>query len=157
MKDLIHRFDSAKLAQWPDYEPPSEESITAIQSRFSFSIPSLFIKFARESRSFSSVFLSLGADYPHPSHIITKNEFIRNDPEWRSMGSRVPDNLILITENFMEDFFWCFDLSYPGNDYPVVFWAPERTNSGSIPRYDNFKKFIEHLIGHYDEDCKEDR
>ena len=149
MNELIARFDAAFPAMWDDYESPTTESIARIEARFGFTIPPLLVEFARKSNSYSSFFLSLGPDYSFHSHIIAKNEFIRSDAYWLSMGRPAPSGLVFLTENFMEDFFWCLDIRGTTTENAVVLW---RSGSGvdMAASYANFEHFVLGQVEYYE-------
>jgi hypothetical protein len=152
MADLITRFDAVVPNQWEPYAIPTRESISTIEARFRFKLPMLLLDFALCSKSFSSFFLSLGPDIEDDGHIIAKNEMVRSNDDWLRLGNGVPapGNLIFITENFMEDFFWCLDISYSGSEYPVVLWRPESDATDAQEWYAGVGDFIAGQVAYYE-------
>jgi len=148
MNDLIARFDASVPDQWEPHALPTADSLAAVEARFAFRVPSLLIEFARKSKSFSSFFLSLGPDLDNHSHIITKNEMVRTHDDWLRWRHGTPalQHLVFFTENFMEDFFWSFDTSHPGPEFPIVIWRP---NEPAKRCYADFTSFVLAQIEHY--------
>ena len=147
MDELIAKFDAVVPDQWEPHATLTADSLALVEAHFAFRVPALLIEFARKSKSFSSFFLSLGPDITNHSHIITKNEMIRSHDDWLRWGAPAPSNLVFFTENFMEDFFWGFDTSHPGPEYPIVIWRPE---SGAEQRYSDFRSFVLAQVVYYE-------
>lgn len=148
MNEMIQRFDNAVLDLWEPHPSPTEESISRIEKNFGIILPKEFIDLARYSKSYSSYFVSLGPDFDFHGHIIEKNNMVRHHDDWLSLGVglQLPSNLRIISENFMSDFFWCFDISKPGPDYPIVYWAPYYCLIAPYGRYKNFSAFVDGII-----------
>ena len=149
MNELIARFDLAVPAMWEPHLAPTVESVSAIEKRFGCRLPSLLLQFATHSDSFSSFFLGLGPDFGQHGHIINKNEFVRSDIDWLNSGPRAPDNLVFITESFMEDYFWCLDINHAGVEHSIVFWSPS-SSDGGFPVHPTFEHFIHAQLDYYE-------
>ena len=149
MRQLAARFDAVVRNQWEPYPPPTAQSIAHIESRLSLSLPPSLVEFANISRSFSSFFLSLGPDTHNPSHIVAKNTATRKDPNWFVEGLPAPKHLVFISENFMEDFFWCLDTKQPGAEYPVVYWAPKCASGDTRLCHSSFCDLVSAVITHH--------
>lgn len=149
MSDLVARFDAVVADFWEPHSPPTPESVSTIARRLRCNLPPLLLEFAAYSKSFSSYFLSLGPDYQEYSHIICRNEMVRSHPDWLSCGPKAPDHYVFFTDNFMEDFFWCFDVSRFDGEHPVVYWSPYSLDS--TPReYVNFEEWVTAEVRFYE-------
>jgi hypothetical protein len=107
------------------------------------------VQLAKHSAAYDAYFLSIGADYASQSHIIRVNSYWRR----RRMKRRIPPNLVVITEGYMDDLFWCLDTSSPcctGDGYAVQFWCPEKLTYSSsgrpVQRYPDFESYMEGVI-----------
>lgn len=150
LNEFVARFDAALYDQWEPYPRASDASIATIEERLRFKVPSLLAELAQNSDRYSNLFLSLGTDIDNHSHIISKNAYVRSDHEWLQLGPRAPDNLVFITENFMESVFWCLDVSHSGKEYPVVRWSPQDGLGEPGTRYDNFELFVRSQVEFYE-------
>jgi hypothetical protein len=149
MSDVIARFDAVIADQWEPHAAPTPESVARIEERFGCCIPPLLLEFASKSKSFSSYFLSLGPDFQSHSNLVTRNEMVRSHPDWLALGPRAPDHLVFITDNFMDDFFWCLDVRKTKGEHPIVYWTPSFLSS-SAPRYESFEHFIAAELASYE-------
>jgi hypothetical protein len=150
MKQLAARFDAALRNQREPYPVPTAQSIAHIESRLALALPPSLLEFANISRSFSSFFLSLGPDIHNHSHIVAKNTTTRKNPDWLIQGLPAPEHLVFISENFMEDFFWCLDTNQPGPEYPVVYWTPNYAVSDTRQCHASFCDLISVVIAHHE-------
>ena len=147
--ELVRRFDAAVPDLWERHPKPTKSSIAAIETRMGCRLPALLLAFARRSRSFSSVFLGLGPDFAQHTHLLAKNALVRTDPYWTGAGKggALPAHLVLITENWMEDHFWCLDTSDPAVEHPIVFW--DRFGN-RLPACADFEAFIALQLAHFE-------
>ena len=141
MPDLVARFDAVVPDIWEPHSRPTRESIATIEKHFGCRLPPLLLELAVQSKSFSSYFLSLGPDYQEHNHLIARNAMVRSNPDWLGLGPRAPDHLVFFTNNFMEDFFWCLDLSKPEAMHPIVHWTP-LPRELVTPSYSTFGHFL---------------
>ena len=148
MSDLIARFDAVVPDQWEPHAEPTKDSVAVIEKHFGCHLPPLLLEFASKSKSFSSFFLGLGPDYADHRHIISRNQMVRSHPDWLAEGPGAPDHLVFITDNFMNDFFWCLDLRKPDGEHPISFWAPQSLQPTSDV-YACFADFISAQIVFY--------
>lgn len=146
MSDLIARFDASVHDSWEPHPAPTIESISIIERHLTCRLPPLLLQFASESRSFSSFFLGLGPDFDSHTHIIHKNNLVRSDEYWEPSPR---SSLVLITENFMNDFFWCMDTNKATEEHPIVSWSPEETGRNSKV-YSSFEQFIQTTVEFYE-------
>jgi hypothetical protein len=155
MNDLVRRFDAVVADQWEPYARPTAQSIATIESHFGFVLPQSLISFAKFSKSYSSFFLSIGPDLDNHSHILSKNRLIRTDDYWLALnaGKPAPASLVLITENFMANAFWCLDIAENGPEYPVVQWTPG-VQAPKPMRYQDLECFVEEMITWYRRDSR---
>lgn len=142
MKDLIDRFDAVIRGVSAAHARPTAGSIARINGHFGIELPPALHAFAIGSRSFSSFFASLGPDYDSPAHIIRINSHWHR----RRRTRRRPDELVIFTQGFMDDRFWCFDKSAPSISEPgcvVRFWCPEELEYATAPPPDRYGGFVE--------------
>lgn len=109
----------------------------------------MLLQFASESRSFSSLFLGLGPNFDSHTHIIHKNNSVRSDKDWLQLEPSPRASLVFITENFMEDFFWCMDTSKTTAEHPIVLWSPDATGQSTVV-YSSFEQFIQATVEFYE-------
>ncbi|NJM12346.1 MAG: hypothetical protein HC889_11100 [Synechococcaceae cyanobacterium SM1_2_3] len=141
--DLIKHLDTALPDLGPAHPPPTVESIDKISKHFGIVLPDDLVELATRSKKFSSLFLSLGPDYPSRNHIIRVNSHWRH----RRRTRRLPNHLVIITDGFMDDRFWCMDIEQPN---AIQFWCPEPITYASVEppptRYVTFEAFIEGMV-----------
>ena len=148
MDDIIKKFDAAIEGIAVHAHPlPTEKSVSKIEEHFKIKLPKLLLQLAEHGKNFSSRFLSLGSDFESHSHIIRVNSYWRR----RRRTKRVPENLVVLTQGWMDNRFWCLDCSAPDehkSDYAIQFWCPEKifyaSESDRPPeRYPDFRSFVE--------------
>ena len=149
MSDLIARFDASVHDSWETHPAPIHESVSTIEKHFGCRLPPMLLQLASESRSFSSFFLGLGPDFDSHTHIIQKNHLVRSNKGWVQLGPAPRASLVLITDNFMNDFFWCMDTSKPTEEHPIVLWSPNETANNTVV-YSSFENFIQATIEFYE-------
>jgi len=149
MDDLIARFDLAVADQWGPHLAPTAESIAAVEKHFGVRLPALLVELARKSKSFSSFFLGIGPNFHSHTHMVEKNRMVRTNEDWLRLdgGRSAPSNLVFITENFMDSFFWCLDTETDDPAGTVVYWEPcSRVEQPSF----GFHSFLEAQIQDYE-------
>jgi len=74
---------------------------------------------------------------------------VRRDEDWLRWGRGVPapDFLVLCTDNFMDDYFWCFDTRGAGPHHPIVVWRADGTIEDGYP---DFLQFVVAQIEFYE-------
>jgi hypothetical protein len=149
MDSLIQRLDTLRPVCIPRHARPTDGSISKINAHFSIQLPLALVQLARHSRNYDAYFLGLGPDYTSLSHIIRVNSYWRR----RRPKRQLPRNLIIVTEGYMDDRFWCLDTSTPAvgsGGYPLQFWCPEElvypSDERPIMRYPDFESFVEGVI-----------
>lgn len=147
MKNLITRFDAAVKSQWEPHPLPTNESVMTIMRRLGVDLPFGLLEFAQHSGSFSSFFLGIGPDYDGHSNIISRNDY------WRKPEGCIPlpAHLVMFTDGFMDDNFWCFDRrSLVGGEYSIQYWAPEVDPADFPPPYPSFGQFMTFTVEWYE-------
>lgn len=147
MPNLIARFDAVLKEYWEPHPIPTPESIIEIERCLEIHLPPDLLEFSRRSKSFSSFFLGVGPDYDSHSHIITRNNY------WRRPEGNVslPAHLVMFTDGFMDDDFWCFDKgALSGHDYAIQYWAPDVDQADVPMPYPNFRAFMTSTIEWYE-------
>jgi hypothetical protein len=149
MESLCQRFDSVQAICFREHKRPTDGSINKVAAHFGIQFPREFVQLAKHSKNYSAYFLGIGSDYESPGHMIRVNSYWRR----RRPKRRVPRNLIIITEGYMDDMFWCFDASAPtvaGGDYAVQFWCPDEitypSDDRSVQRYPDFGSYMDGVI-----------
>ena len=122
MQDFIAQFDASMIDAWEPYPRPTQASLLRISTHFNLTLPPQLVELAANSRCFSSFFLSLGEDYGNPVHIITYNAYWRR----RRRTRRVPDDLVIVSNGFMDEDFWCLVRSENPRQptTTVEYWSP---------------------------------
>jgi hypothetical protein len=146
MESLRQRFDDMKVPVLREHQRPTDGSVSRVNEHFSIRLPAELVQLAKHSKYYPAYFLSLGPDYQSHCHIIRVNSYWRR----RRPKRRIPRNLVVITQGYMDDRFWCLDTSAPTNegDYAVQFWCPEPMTWFGEPvlRYPSFAEYIEGVI-----------
>lgn len=128
---------------------PTSQSVQEIESRINLRLPDLLIQMAMRCDSFSSVFLSIGPDIENHSHIIPYNRYWRR----RRRTRKLPSDLVIITNGWMDEDFWCFVRSPQGTgivEPRLQYWSPAPVGypkdgvRGEM--HANIEEFVERLI-----------
>lgn len=141
LQELIAAYDEAVDRPWDEpHRRPTAFSIKRIEQHFGLSLPPLLIELARASKSFSSVFTSLGADYEARDHIIRVNSYWRR----RRRTRRIPRSYVILTRGH-DDHFWCLDKLETG-ETAMQFWCPEElvyfSDERPVTRYTSFDEYL---------------
>ena len=149
MNERVAEFDSKPRVILTEQARPTRESVGRINSHFRIILPELLVALGQGAKNYSAIFASIGTDYGSAAHIIRLNSYWRR----RRRTRRIPAYLVIITQGFMDDQFWCLNISRmgPGLDpYPVQFWCPVRLDYPSEERpalwYPSFEAFLDGLI-----------
>jgi hypothetical protein len=146
--DLIVAFDAQfRGLRWVDDDEsqrPTGASVRRIETHFGIKLPADLVHLARRARHARSFLLEFGPDEHTSSHVIRCNSYWRR----RRRTRRLPRNLIILNQGYMDDLFWCLDIAAPtadGADYAVRFWCPDPIQyPGERPteRYPDFRSFL---------------
>jgi hypothetical protein len=152
MNNSAVKFDEVIEDFWEPHPKPTDSSLVEIGSRLKLCIPKELVDFAKASNRFSNIFLSLGDDYESPNHIISSNIYWKN----RRRTRRLPSDLVIITNGFIDEDFWCLvrpPLPSSTTNVAVEYWSPAPIGypkeSHRGPRYETFTAFLEMLISEY--------
>ena len=118
-QELIAAYDQAVDRSWDEpHRRPTPFSIKRIEQHFGLRLPPLLIELARASKSFSSIFTSLGADYEAHDHIVRVNSYWRR----RRRTRRIPRSYVILTQGH-DNHFWCLD-KHEAGETAMQFWCP---------------------------------
>jgi hypothetical protein len=151
MDSLVSSFDAAVPDLLDPHPRPTEESIAKINAHFGFKLPAALYELALRCTRFSNIFLSFGENYEVHDHVIPYNRYWRT----RRRTRKVPSNLVIITNGFMDEDFWCLDRTSPDGrgGYEMQFWSPapigfpQQGHFGE--RLASFEVFVEHIVHHH--------
>lgn len=146
-EELARRFDAAMGPSSPPYSPPTRAEIARVEQHFGILFPPLLVQLAVLSQHFNARFLCLEAHPKGGNSIISVNSYWKR----RRRTRRLPANLIIVTEGYMDDAFWCLDRTDRAGgcgEFAWQFWCPDRLISPDetqvpVTRYSNFRSFIE--------------
>jgi hypothetical protein len=157
MDSFAAKFDEVIGDFWEPHPKPTDSSLAEIGSRLRLSIPKEFSDFAKASSRFSNVFLSLGDNYESHNHIIPYNLYWKS----RRRTRRLPSDLVIITDGFMDEDFWCLvrpPIASSAGNVAVEYWSPAPIGypkgSHRGPRYESFTAFLEMLISDHSQRVK---
>ena len=149
MSDFVARFDVAVGGDGIGNWPPTKASLDRITASLRIRLPDLLVTLATESSRFGHVFLSLGEDYESTAHIISYNRYWRR----RRRTRRLPEDLVIISNGFMDEDFDCLVRPKEGQDDggpAVEYWSPALIgyprDGCRGPRYASFEEYLEALI-----------
>lgn len=141
LQERIEAYDEA--TGWLRDEPhrkPTAFSLARIEQHFGLRLPRLLVELARTSKSFNSIFASLGPDYQAKDHIIRVNSYWRQ----RRRTRRAPRSLVILTRGHDAQ-FWCLDKLETG-EAAVQFWCPDGlvycSAERPVMRYASFDEYL---------------
>lgn len=151
VSNFVEQFDSAVHDFWGAHPRPTRASLERISQALRIRLPDLLVSLARESSRFANLFLSLGDNYESHDHIIPYNRYWRQ----RRRTRRLPKDLVIITNGWMDDDFNCLVRPENSSDTVVAveFWSPAPVGfpkqSHRGPRHESFETFLTGLIRHH--------
>ena len=155
MDSVTSRFDEVVHDFWEPHPRPTSASLAAISARLRLTIPLELAQLANHSSRFSNIFLGLGENDDAYNHIIPYNRYWKS----RRRTRRLPADLVIITNGFMDEDFWCLvrpteaSASSPSTQQAVEYWSPAPIGYPKAghrgPRYETFAQFLDMLIEHY--------
>lgn len=116
---LAEELDEVLYGHWEPHPAPTDMSVAEIERRLRISLPEDLIEIARRSKKFSNLFLSLGPDFDSHCHIISYNRYWMR----RRRTRRLPQDLVIITNGFMDEDFWCLVRNLEPSP-TVEYWSP---------------------------------
>ena len=157
MTTIAQRLDEVLHGFWEPHPLPTSTSLLEIESRMRVSLPVGFVELANQCAKFSDIFLGLGENYDAHNHIIAYNRYWRT----RRRTRRLPTDLVIITNGFMDEDFWCLvrpDDEAAADEWAVEYWGPApvgfSTQGMRGPRYETFEAFVESLIAHHGQNTR---
>lgn len=148
--DLCRRFEAAFGVDGdalPTALLPTPHSVAKIEAHFGLKLPPLLLYLAQTSPAFYRVFHSLGPISRGTFNLIQINSYWRR----RRKTRRLPRDLVILTQGFMDERFWCLKLDADRDRPEVRFWTPDRLyyhGDGEPGRmhYPDFETFLyEHI------------
>ena len=151
MDALVSSFDAAIPDLWDPHPRPTEESIAKINGHFGIKLPPVLYEFALGCARFGNIFLGFGENYEAHDHVIPYNRYWRT----RRRTRKLPSNLVIITNGFMDEDFGCLDRTSPDGQggYEVQFWSPAPIgfpHQGHMgERLASFESLVELIVRHH--------
>jgi hypothetical protein len=144
-RELAEQLDDVLIGHWEPHPVPTEASISEIERRLRIALPEDMVEVAKYAKKFSDVFLSLGPDFESHSHIIPYNRYW----ERRRRTRRLPKDLAIVTNGFMDEDFWCLIRSSETSQ-AVEYWSPAPVGYPKAEvrgeRFPSFLSFMKMLI-----------